>query len=38
MPWSIADTQYDDTHPWDSLFNSVPLNDVLKCAGIYSIN
>jgi hypothetical protein len=21
MPWSIADTEYDNTHPWDSLFN-----------------
>lgn len=29
MPWSIADTAYDNTHPWDSMFNGVPLSDVL---------
>lgn len=28
MPWSIADTEYDNTHPWDSMFNGVPLSDV----------
>ena len=21
MPWSIADSNYDETHPWDSLYN-----------------
>lgn len=32
MPWSIqqADTNYDNTHPWDSLYNGVPLNRVLN--------
>lgn len=30
MPWSIADTQYDNSHPWDSMFNGVPLSSVLK--------
>ena len=30
MPWSIADTEYDNTHPWDSLYNGVPLSDVLN--------
>jgi hypothetical protein len=24
MPWSIADTDYSQGHPWDSLFNGVP--------------
>lgn len=24
MPWSIADGQYDQTHPWDSLYNGPP--------------
>lgn len=30
MPWSIADTRYDNTHPWDSMFNGVPLSHVLQ--------
>ena len=33
MPWSIdqADTRYDaGQHPWDCLYNGVPLTDVLK--------
>lgn len=30
MPWSIADTQYDNTHPWDSLYNGLQLTDVFK--------
>lgn len=30
MPWSIADTQYDNSHPWDSMFNGMPLTDVFK--------
>jgi hypothetical protein len=30
MPWSIADTDYDNTHPWDSMFNGVPLSDDLQ--------
>lgn len=31
MPWSItADARYDNTHPWDSFYNGVPLDDVLK--------
>ena len=29
MPWSIqqADGAYDNTHPWDSMFNGMPLSD-----------
>jgi hypothetical protein len=30
MPWSIADTQYDNTHPWDSFYNGVPMSRVLQ--------
>lgn len=30
MPWSIADTEYDSTHPWDSMFNGVPVNELLR--------
>lgn len=33
MPWSIeqADGRYDaGLHPWDSLFNGMPLTDVFK--------
>lgn len=30
MPWSIADTQYDMTHPWDSMFNNPESGSVIK--------
>jgi hypothetical protein len=30
MPWSIADTDYDNTHPWDSMYNGMPSSDVYK--------
>lgn len=29
MPVQVADTSYDNSHPWDSMFNGVPLSDVL---------
>ena len=32
MPWSIkqADAVYDNTHPWDSLFNGGPANGLTR--------
>lgn len=30
MPWSIADTEYDNTHPWDSMFNGAQSSDVFR--------
>lgn len=33
MPWSVSDvaeTQYDNSHPWDSMYNGLPSADVYR--------